>query len=524
MPSIRKRRELKAPKVIDNGLRIPEFQSVATAGMDGYYTIPMTPQPSSSSLGSGASLYFDLERDECAEINDIIIRLTVSCANASVTAVNPYYWFKRIVIESEKGSGDELAHIYPEQFMLWNYLLQGEESRQKWAKLSNYASVKLNGDKAEKFYDSESTKFQVGDSREIYLQIPVTFFHLDALDMKHIRSDLRIRMELASDIIVSGDRTNLSLDNIHLLINSFQEESYDRQDKEAIQKSYTEGYIYCDVERLQINDKTLTSGQTTKFNLDQFVGKCPFLLIVVKPSASPSASDRSLYNYVELGDDSEFDITNSSSQSLYGHGTPIKQQQLYEVFTSQTGNPHVKGVYLIPFCEDVKKALSGAMNGIFDFYGLRDYLEITFGSAPTQEVQTISLGTTASSGTYRYAFENGVISDQDLDYDDSASDIKAVIDAIPQLEERDISVTVNDGLNNTTSQTITFNNNAGRVCDELGKIAVLNNTDAKVNSTSVTTYGKRGFVTGSDYQVEIFMYKYKCLKVDKKGNLNCHDL
>ena len=134
------------------------------------------------------------------------------------------------------------------------------------------------------------------------------------------------------------------------------------------------------------------------------------------------------------------------------------------------------------------------------------------------------MGTTASSGTYRYAFENGVVSDQELDYNDTTSDIKDVIDAIPQLMERDISVSVNNGLDSTTSQSITFNANAGRVCDELGKITILGNGTPKVNSTSITTYGKRGFQTGSNYQIEVFMYKYKCLKVDKNGNLSCKDL
>ena len=164
------------------------------------------------------------------------------------------------------------------------------------------------------------------------------------------------------------------------------------------------------------------------------------------------------------------------------------------------------------------------MNGIFDFYGLRDYLEITFDSAPTQEVHTIDLASLGVTGSYRYAFENGIISDQELDYDDTASDIKTVIDAIPQLAERDISVTVNNGIDGTTTQTITYNANSGRGVDELGKITILPNGTPKVNSTSVSTYGSNGFTSGSGYQVEIFMYKYKCLVVDEKGNLTTKDL
>ena len=164
------------------------------------------------------------------------------------------------------------------------------------------------------------------------------------------------------------------------------------------------------------------------------------------------------------------------------------------------------------------------MNGIFDFYGLRDYLEITFDSAPTQEVQTINTESLGVTGSYRYAFENGIISDQEVSFDETPANIQSAINAIPQLAERDISVTVNDGLDGVTAQTVTFNANSGRVVDELGKITVLGNGIPRVTSTSVSTYGSTGFTTGSNYQVEIFMYKYKCLTVDKKGNLNCKDL
>ena len=45
--------------------------------------------------------------------------------------------------------------------------------------------------------------------------------------------------------------------------------------------------IYLDHERLTYNDKTLTASQTTKFALDQFVGKCPFIIVVIKSNTSP---------------------------------------------------------------------------------------------------------------------------------------------------------------------------------------------------------------------------------------------
>ena len=102
------------------------------------------------------------------------------------------------------------------------------------------------------------------------------------------------------------------------------------------------------------------------YRYSQFVGKCPFIVVVIKSNSSPVASDKSHFDFVEIGSDGTFDITNSGSQSLLGNGTAIKQDYLYELFTKQTGNPHIKGVYLIPFCESVKQSVVGKVNGYFE--------------------------------------------------------------------------------------------------------------------------------------------------------------
>ena len=512
------------PKVNEQGYLLPAHQRDITAGQDSYITIPATPSPSTTILGSGNQYYFDLESDEVGRIDDLCLRFRITCSTADVECVPPAYWFSRIVLEAEKGSGDELQHIYPENIVLWDYFTKDRVSREKCAYMNNYHITKYNSESAEKLWVSEKTKFKAGETRDVYIPLPALFLHLNAIDMKHIRQDFRIRLEFSSDIVISGDRTNLSLDNLNAVIRTFAEESYDYQHRMEYQRKWGHKYIYLDHERLTYNDKTLTASQTTKFALDQFVGKCPFVVVVIKNNSSPVASDKSLFDFVEIGTDGTFDITNSGSQSLLGNGTAVKQDYIYETWNKQTGNPHIKGVYLIPFCDNVKKSVAGSVNGYFEFVGLKDYLDITFDSAPTQEVHTISLASLGTTGTYRYAFENGGISDQDCDYDETASDIKAIIDAMPQLAERNISVSVNNGIDATTSQTITFDARANQVSEELGKITILGNNTPKVNSTSVSTQGQSGFTTGSSYQVEIHMYKFKCLEVEKNGKINCVDL
>ena len=524
MPELKNKSELETALVHENGSLIPAHQSVMSGGQDSYITIPATPSPASTILGSGKTYYLDLESDEVGRIDDLCLRFRVACSTADVDCVPTPYWFNRIVLEAEKGSGDELIHIYPENFVLWENIVQDRVGREKSAYMTNYQRTQIKSECAEKYWVSERTKFKAGETRDVYLPIPALFLHMNAIDMKHIRSDFRIRLEFGNDIVIQGDRNNLSLENLDVVIRTFSEEQFDFQDRMRRIRGNNHKYIYLDHEVLTYNDKTLTAGQTTRFALDQFVGRCPFIVCVIKSGTNPSASDKSIFTYNEVGDEATFDITNSGSQSLLGSGTAIKAPYLYEYFTKQTGNPHIQGVYLIPFCESVKKSFSGHLNGFFEFVGLKDYLEITFDTAPTQEVHTITTDSLGTTGSFRYCFESGVISDQELDYNDSASTIKTAIDAIPALQERNITVSVNDGLDATTSQTITYNANSGKVSQELGKISILGNGTPKVNNTALTTVAKKGWTSGNNYTVEIHMYKFRCLDVLKNGKLVAKDL
>ena len=524
MPVLQNKADTENPKVNQGGALLPLHQSFMTSGMDGTITIPATPAISSNILGSGNTYYYDLEPDEIGRIDDLCFRFRITCSTADVECLPPHQWFSRIVVEAEKGSGDELIHIYPENMVFWHWLTEHREGREKSAHLNNYARIKLDHEGAEKYWINEQTKFKVGETRDVYLQIPALFLHLNALDMRHTRNDVRFRFEFSSDIVVSGDRTNLSLDNLNLVAQTFSEEPYDYRHRMGQLQKNKHQFIYLDHEVLSYNSYTLTAGATQRFSLDQFVGKVPFIFVVIKPNNNPVASDKSKIDYVEIGREGTFDITNSSSQSLLGNGTAIKQQYLYDQFTKQTGNPHLKGVYLINFSNSVKQSLAGKVNGFFEFVGLRDYLEITFDSAPTQEVHTITTDALGVTGSYRYAFENGAISNQELDYNAEPAAIQTAINAMPQLLDKNITVTVNDGIDAVTSQTVTFSNKSGKVSEDLGKITILGNGTPKVNSTALTTPHKSGWTTGSNYTVEIHAYKFKCLEVSKNGKLTCKDL
>ena len=524
MPVLSRKLDILSPKIQEDGALLPIHQATASAGSSAYIVLPCSPPAPTTSLNSGNTINFDIERDTVKLVENICFRFRVQCTTADVELLPPNYWLNRLVIEAERGSADELQHCYPIDWIVWDYLVEDRVGRECSQYFGNYRATPYKSQSAEKYGINERMKFKVGETRDVYLKIPALFFHLNAIDMSHIRADLRLRLEMSNDIVVSGSSNNVSLEGLDLVIDNFAEEDFDRNHRVSKQMSNPHKYLYLDCERYQVSDKTLTAGATTRIELDQFTGKMAYAIIVIKPSTNPSASDQSKIDFVELGPEGTIDITNPSSQSLLGQGTAIKEGHLYQLWTEQTKNPHLKGVYLIPFSSNCKKAITGSMSGGFmEFVGLRDYLELTFDSAPTSEVHTITQNAVSSAGTYRYAFENGAISDQEINYNDGPTVINSALDAMPQLKERGITVTAGGDLTSAT-QTITFNAGSGKVSDELGKITILGNGTAKVNNSAVTTVGRRGFTTGSNYQINVYMYKYKCLTVAKNGRLTCHDM
>ena len=530
MPKLTSRYATQIPRVTESGAQVPAHQLHITAGTDAYYTVPATPQFSSSLIGSGGQAYLDIERDEIAHIQDIAIRFRIknTSSSADVQLVPPAYWFNRIVLEAEKGSGDELQHIYPEEMAAWFWLTMDEEERARWSHIGNFYVSKFKNESAERYWDSEKQKIKPGETKDVYIPIPSIFMHLQAIDMKFIRSDFRIRLEMSNDVVISGDKTNLSLLDTHLVTRSFAEENYDYVERMNSQQRQDHKYIYLDVERLQYNDKTLTAGANQRFALDQFVGKSPFLMCYIKPSTSPTASDRSKYKYVELGKEATIDIENSSAQSLLGQGTALKEDHIYKIFSDQTGQPHLKGVYMIPFCDDVKKSMSGVVNGFMDFVGVKDYLNIKFGDTGANEVQRIQVSELGVTGAYKYATDtNGLIQLTDNDYDDSTTDLASGLNDIQVIKDLGYTIdSVSSNFDASTTQDITFNIKDGSPKDEIGNLTIIQNGAfvPKVTSASLVTRGKVGWTTGSNYLVDIHMYKFKCLTVDTNGRISCKDL
>ncbi len=527
MPKIHSRHHSNIIKGNDNGSIMPLHQTVATLGYKSFYTIPQQPAPSSNSLSTGKYLYFDLESYETDTIEDICFRWTISNTGASdVELVPSAYFINRIVIEAEKGTGQELSYIYPEQIIFHYWTVLTNEERERWASLSNFGIGRLNSKGEEKLIASDSTILRAGETKDIYMPIPVAFLHLHAIDPTHLISDLRFRIELNNDFVISGTSTDVSLDNLNLFILSPQEAEYDKASRKTANKRAHHKYVYLDAERLTYNDKTLTAGSYMRWNMDQFVGKSPFLVVFLKGSTAPQASDKTLFNYLEMGPDALFDLENSSGRSLWGNGSPIKESEVYQNFLSKTSNRPLQGCYVIDFSDDMRKSLAGVINGIHSFNGQNDYLRIDFPTAALQETQTITLNAALTSGLYYFINSRDSSVSNAIAWDSNNNDMTNAINAMPAVKSRGYTATVDTTFDASATVTITFSNADGKVSDEIGQISIVPVSTNALTSidTETTQYGKKGFTTGSNYQIEIFLYKFKELTVTKSGRLITKDL
>ena len=536
MPQIVQRRRHHVPKAFDKshknkkGGHYPAHQTIATTSLPELSKIPIQSSSfTSTAFTNGSTIFFDIEPHEFKQAENLELKLELSASGGDVTIVPGFYLFSEIELIADKGSGDKVGDfIHSETLLSWNLMTMKDEELKNNQQYQNYSITSYKNSYKYKLGQNSANIIRDGDTRHIYVKIPFNFVHFKAIDMSHISTPFRIRLKCSSDVVVSGSSSNLSLDNIQVVVLGRREESFDDEHRRALHKNDNK-YIFLQSERLTYNNKTITAGSETKFDLQTIVGKCPYLVFCIKPSTSPVASDESLYDFVELGPNGSVDLVNSAGQSeIAASNNDWDITYLEKCFVEMTGSHNIQGLYILPFCEDIHKSVAGQMNGWFQFYGQRCDLVLTPDSAGTAEVHAVDLGVTAPDDG-QYAFQvNGEVSDY-LAYNATTATMKSTLEAMTEISSRGYTVTCSAAATNG-SFNITFDQNRdGRVSDELGVIKVISNNlnDGGVEaapSTSVSTYGKKGFASGSNYQVEIFAMKFVELCIDKNGKISCRDL
>src|SRR5688572_23419954 len=436
------------------------------------------------------------------------------------------YLFDEIDMYSNKGSGDLIKKIYPENFVSWFNIIYDKEFLKIWEEMAHLNIVNFkNG--SSKLHLSNKKIIRNGESLDIYLPLVANFWKFQAINMNFIRAPIRLRFLCSNDVVVSGSVSNLSLTDISLIIKSPVEQEFDVIERNKL-SSKDNKYIFLDYERLTFNNYTLTASTKARFPLDQLVGKVPFLHFMIKSNTAPITSDYSKWSPLDMGDNVKFDLENASGQSLFGNGNSVKSIILNSAFVEETGNYYPQGHYFLNFSDSLKRSYGGNICGYHAFNGQKDYLCIDLPSAATAEVHTITLSGTSASGVYRFEV-NGEYSPF-IAYNASVGTMKSTLEAMEVIKSRGYTITASATVSAGTSLTITFNVKNGRVNTEIGTINIEPATlatsapAAVYADTAITTYGSKGFATGSAYQVEIYAPKFRNLIVSTKGELTASDL
>jgi hypothetical protein len=184
-------------------------------------------------------------------------------------------------------------------------------------------------------------------------------------------------------------------------------------------------------------------------------------------------------------------------------------------------------MYVLPLCADIKKAFAGMLDGGFmNFDGTKIKLSIVPSAAGTAAVQTVNLAGGANAGYYKLAFRGETTNS--LAYNTSAANVKAALEALRTFKDYPGSpLTVTASGTAAADFTLTFDSTVEPPQDQKDLVQLIAETinatgTGDFSDTSVTTYGKKGWTTGSAYTIDIYGYKFRDLFL-RDGQIRCAD-
>ena len=535
------REKTAVPMISKGDSAVLAHQSIATTGWMSHFQIPASPSlPTNCIQNSSSQIYFDLEPGECSCIEDAWFRFTVTNSGANDLTLAPLaYWVKLLRIEAQKGTGDELIRIRPECVMHYWFSMHSREQRAYLEKVSGFSSVEIPSEGAITFGFSENNVLSAGETRKYYYPLAVfSPLKYRCFDMNHISNDIRFNFEFQNPILENGVGT-ISLDACELVVRSHFEYGMDEQERLARFRSKIHRYVYLDTELISYNDKRLTANSITKFSLDNFHGKYPFMAMIFKKTTNPQFSDKSDLKYLELGKNFTIDVTNPSGLSQIGEGQAIQEHEVIYPWIEDLSLPWLKGMYIIPFNESCKKSAEGHINGFFQLDGEKSHIEVDFGDAGTRLEYDFDPRTHEPDGSPTVAFAgriwleiNGIRSEEVV----STSPINEVVEAFdtnPWLRARNVEILA---LSNITEATVNlaFDNKDSYLQNEIKSIAIgglmhgvdvgKENNILRYQTGLVVQNGKRGWDTSDQYTTQIFACKFKQLTVTPNGQIFCEEL
>ena len=495
---------------------MPSHQIQRSLGRLDHYTVDAQPQFASNAIDQGQEVYYDTEVNDYPSVKNMYFRFTIT-PNANTIAAPGQYLIKRLIIESNKGIGDEILRAYPEQNIMYSYLTKTPCERYNKQESQYYKILKDKNCSQEQIGTDVSNYLKSGKSYDIYVEIPLTVIRMNSLDGR-LNDELRFRITFNQN----WSNQSITLDKTSLMVHSIKQSDVDNIEHIQYNQMNNQKYLYLDVERLQITGTTFTANTQYRADLESFVGDCPFLLVCLKDkngNSIPINTDQ--WKNIEIGPSGTIDLENSAGQSLISNGQPMSQNYIYDLMSEELETPRIKGMYLIPFCESIKQSNVGHINGFHTFKGQKDYLSIKFGSAPVSETYTFQCGAAITSGKWsidtpiRPNTTNTEINDSN-DYNLTSNNIALAFDRYYGIS----GTTCAGDFATTGNVVIAIPGKYGSLIKTYGLPRIINNfSDSCVLNSYVI--GEEGFETSNDYILEIYMYYFKCLEINKNGRMTC---
>lgn len=494
------------PKASIGGVLMPAHQRYVTQTEDVIVQIDASPPVATNSLVTGARYNFDFAPNQIQKIDSMALRFDISEINTNeMLLCDAAHFIDKIEWQGSLESqpfytayGDSL---YWEACALPSRIQQNAGYLKELNVSENYGQGNMHP-------RSKSVSYR--------LALPGHPFEFMKTFMQNMKKDMRIVITFRNGIIVSGSGTP-QLDNLVLEIIQHRVSASDIKALGAL-NGKMKMHRYLEPIRLQLTSKTLTASTAATFDLDSFSGKFSHLVFGIRAD-SYAATSNGLIKFVDLGDEATIDFLDASSRSLSnGRAARLsyyKNHAFAHHFDSERFQSN-RNLYCIPFSHNIKAAYQGSLMGGFKtFDGSKIKLQITPSAAGTATVHTINVAGSANVGYYKLVFRGE--STNSIAYNANAAAIKAALESLRSFKDYSGSpLTVTAGGPATADITLTFDstleppNDVRDLVQMVAESIALTST-ADFSDSSVSTYGKKGFTTGSTYSLDIFMWKFKDL-------------
>lgn len=487
--------------------KLPSIQAGAKMHLPSVMTIVASDAPTNLFRNNGAKYRFQLNRGVFTSAHNLVLRFGITINTAACVIVPTPFWFDRIDVRLNSDN-TTLATSYSDTLM-FNIL-----SRASYAQATSLFRNLNIGDGANGPRLGLTNSLAVGT---YYFELPLTSSFFSNADFLFSRSEQDLILELTpSSGIISSGAGSVDLSSLSLIVETAIRP---QQELVALEKSFAQSIHstrYLDIVPVSSYSRALAGGTTTKIDLQNLSGHCAFMVMCVR-NTSASNTSNGQFKLLDLGAGT-VDLVNESSQSVLGMGSALPLQYVRNMLPVYHMNSDVlanKAYYLIPFCENIRAAFDGVIDGCQRFTGSNMQLAVTPATA-VQEVQTLTLSAAAASGSYRLAF-NGEMTGNLL-YNATPATIQSALAALPYFARYNITCVVSAALSAGTTVTFTFTcPERGLEGNTIGVVpnALQSSAPAIITfATARTTPGVQGIDAGN-YDVTILAYLYKHLSMFK---------